>query len=274
MIIELLKRDGTTYEIQANFPSLGMTRGGLEIDLNPIPRTFRDGSVFIGERNAKQNILSFTLELNYDTDIAYRGMLSSLIRELRDTEYIIDDENNVRTKVELKSISETPDASPGTINRASRISIEFIQLCPYWEDETETSIGPNTNSLFTETIDNTGDLPMPVKVTQTIVFNSNQTGQLQIFTNPTAPDPILGCFVSMPVQSADPVSYSLSIDNEIGLAGWCIVGSLVTNINSGIGFGSGFFDLPVGVSDLTVSNTHPDLHSISTVITYRKRYYL
>lgn len=272
MIIELLKRDGTYYEIQANFPSLGMLRPPITVNVQPIARSFRDGSIFVGERNAKGGEITLSIDVQYDTDVSYRGTISALVRHLRETEYIVDTENDVRTRVEFAAFQESPDASPGTINRSSKITITFIQLDPFWEDETVTTIGPVSGLSIAQAVDNTGDLPVPLFFSCACDASPELGVNLDIQTEPLGTEPVLGVFVDLGDNNIASTNFTITVDNDAG-AVYVNEGTpqLITNA---IAFGSGFFDIPVGETTVNVILTGGLVTSMATTITYRKRYSL
>lgn len=257
MHIKLLKTDSTYYDLSANFISVGMSRGDQTRETDTFERSANDGAQKIGETRIASAIIMMSVEVDQPSDTLYRSVVNGLYKELVQTEYLEDTDNDIRTRVELQTFTEEPDNEIGSVMRGGRLNFEFKQLTPYWEDATENSeTGSGTNPVISVT--NNGALPTQPTVELTVsglcenvavYVNSNKEG---IEIN----DLSFG-------SAADLYDYTINC-----FEGTIELGDNNLDRNNRIRTNTGFFTIPIGTQQIDVLT---DV-SITAVIKWRNRY--
>jgi hypothetical protein len=259
MNLRFRTRDNTTFALMDNYNTVGVARGGNELDLDIVEKTFNNGGVLIGERRLSTQELTIIVDLNYSTDTLYRAAYNEISRYSKECEYIEDTDNSLRTKVECNSIAEEIDETTGTILRTGKISITFIQLTPFWEDLTaQTDTNTGTSLIFS--LNNTGYLDCPPTFTITA---SALCESILIYIA----DPVRG----IEIQDLS-FGYDTTLDEYLincG-AGTALLGDDQFNRNDRIRGGSGFFDFPVGSFTLNADFSV----SCQCDISWRRRFFV
>lgn len=259
MNLRLRTRDNLLYNLMENFNSVGIVRGLTTVDLDVIEKTYNHGGVFIGERRIMSQDLTIRIDINEQTDDEYRDNYNNICYYASACEYIECTSNNIRTKVELKSITETPDNPTGSMLRGGIIDLIFRQLTPFWEDLTAQT-DTKTGTSLTFVINNSGFIDCPPVFTIT-------ASALCILIKIYISSPVRGIEIQDVNfgESATLDEYVIDCEN-----GTVVLGDGEYNREDRIRGGSGFFDFPVGTFTLNAEFSV----SCQCDISWRRRYYI
>lgn len=226
-----------------------------EIDLDNIQKSFLAGSVVKGEKRIASNDLILEFDINAKDDDTFRPILNELLFAARNAVFLLDTENDIRTKITLSAIEIPWDA--GSRLRGTSGALTFIQETPYWEDIPQIELNESGSSIST-VIDNTGFLETPAVFT---LVTTVATAGFEIFITETA----AGVEIQDLSFGVDPELLTYILNNETGES---LLGGI--NRNDRIRGGSGFFQFPVGVFTLNIESDQ----SLDVNIKYRRRFWV
>jgi len=248
--------DGLKYDIKTAIgDSAKLLFDGKEIDFEKIDRSFQPGAVIIGDRRQMSGEYSLQFSADEAEDVDMRAKIGNLLYWANRAVYLIDDDNDLRTKIALRSYSIPWEN--GSMLRSSIATLELIQLTPYWEDVDYTEVtGSGTNIV--KSINNLGYLPADPLI---VLTTATTTLGFSIWITENSEgmeigDRSFGTTASLLVYT---------IDCEEG-----VVKLSTVERNDRIRGGTGFFSFPVGITTL---NIVCDV-SLSASIKWRRRYFI
>lgn len=252
ILYTLQLKDGTTYDLDNQTFQILEEESNFEVDL--IERSAGPGSIFPGIKRDKSNELEFSYKIIRDNDIDFRSIENEYRLKFREAEYLINNNVNLRTKIEVKQ--HKLSYLEGTERRYNEGTVTFTQLTPYWEELTETS-DSDSGSDITFTINNNGFLKTEPII---VLTTSSAVSKFYIYIDST----LRGLAVKdLQFGTGSLTTYTIDCDNgTIDLSGY--------NRENLIRLGTGYFSIPIGSSDLKIITSA----SVSATIYYRKRYYL
>lgn len=130
--------------------------------VNSVDRYGKPGSVIVADENYNSREISFDFDISEITDSSYKSLLNEIIGFFATNKapyYLHDTDNNIRTKVNFKSLSENPES--GNIYRVARCKLVLLMNDVFWEDLTSSTVSSETGGLSTGeslTVNNTGNL--------------------------------------------------------------------------------------------------------------------
>lgn len=244
------------YDFDANIGKvIKVSTENREIDIDNIQRSFKPGSIVLGEKRIASNDLVLEFEINQNEDVDFRPLLNNLLYWARKAIYLLDTDNEIRTKITLSAI-EIPWDAGGRL-RGTKGTVTFVQETPYWEDTTELE-ETGSGTTIVKAINNTGYLPTPAVFTLT---TTTTTGGFEIFITENS-------------EGIDIQDLSFGTDTDLLVyivncsTGEALLGGV--NRNDRIRGGSGFFDLPVGTFTLNIESDQ----SLTLSMKYRRRYWI
>ena len=144
MIYSLLLENGDSFELNGDSvtaelkQSLSMSDFALTKESNLIERSYGDGAAKVGSSRLPMNQITLILSLAFLDDADCRLYLNTLFAALKDAEYLVDETNAIRTRIDLSSPSIVWDE--GGYFRSGDATIVLNQVVPYWEATVEQEI--------------------------------------------------------------------------------------------------------------------------------------
>jgi hypothetical protein len=259
MNLKLKTHDGSYFNISETFNDLGFSVGGVDIDLDIIERSFTPGAFAIGERRIKSSMLKLTADIKADSDADFKDSANEVLYYAKNAEYIEDDDNSIRAKIELSNFILTPMDEVGTFYRYEKLEMTFSMLTPYWEKTTlETESFTDSSKVIA--LNNQGYLPTPPEFT---IESSAACDSFSFWITENQQ----GIEINDLSFGTDTTLDTYTVDNFNGVV---TLGDNETNRNDRISNNTGFFEFPVGSSTLNFVASV----SVDVTISYRERYYI
>ena len=204
--------------------------------------SFLPGAIKLGKTRLESSVLSLRLSRAHSASDDFKTAENELMQWLEKTVYLIDLTNDQRIKVDLRNVKI--DYDPGGHKLSSENIIQFNLLSPYWENITQTQVGPNVLIIDINDValDNQGSLNTYPEITLTAAV---AVSQIEMFIDETKHgmkinDSLFGT-----------ATYStMIIDCELGTI---LIGNL--DRSASILSGTGYFYIPIGTSTLKVTPT-------------------
>jgi len=225
-------------------PMKGSTTLGsnnLKFENRIVENSALPGAVQLGKRRveSKEEVLNF--QRASTSESTYKADENELIKFLLDAKYLIDTTNNRRALISV--IDYNADFDKGSYNHSSDNEISFRFLEPFWRNlDSETEEDTLSIDINTIAIVNNGFIKVPPVI---IVTAASAVTQMQIYIDETK----IGIEINDDLFGTTGYE-TLVIDCEQGTIQ---LGNL-DRINSVLD-GTGFFDLPIGASDLIIVPT-------------------
>jgi hypothetical protein len=234
---------------------------GISADI--IPRSFSPGSDFPGIQRDESKSLNFSYDVNSNSDEIFRTTVNTLMKAFRKTRTIKDKTLKIQTEAIMVNHSIKYDS--GSFLRGARLTVEFEQLTPYWEDLTYLSedLATGTDGQASLTINNTGFIETPPLIT---IITSNPCDQIYIEN--------IGNNEGIEIQDEQFGINGLNIyiidnkngESELGPGG----GITPLDRKNKIIDGTGFFNLQPGLNNLLFEMNC----AVTVQIQWKRRYYL
>lgn len=149
IIYSLLLKNGSSFSLNGagvttalkNAVSLGEVSATKESSL--LPRSYGDGSAKVGDSRLTMTTLTLNIAVTFTTDEEGRAFINALYSALNNAEYLVNETNQVRARIDLSSPVLAWDE--GCFLRVGTATIALNQLDPYWE-----SVSPVQESFYVE----------------------------------------------------------------------------------------------------------------------------
>jgi hypothetical protein len=270
IVYKLVLSDATEYALNGatvTYPlsgSLSLGDSGSSFENTIIEKSSGPGSVKLGDARLVAQKLLIKLESAFQSDSTYDAFANGLLTALSKAVYLVDVTNSKRTLVAIEECSESYEK--GCYKRSIDFLISFAQLTPYWEALTDTVVAVTTtpNSPHIASLANPGSIPTQARISLTAAAACAEASFNLVNENRgmTIEDSLFGTTGFL----------SLVLDNELGTLKLGTLTAGVLNADAldrrvSIVDGSGFFDVPVGASLLSILSTV----ALTISITYRRR---
>lgn len=215
---------------------------------NLVPRSYGDGSVKIGTSKISMRQLTIILQFVFDNNDSAREYLNGMFAALRRAEYLVDETNDLRTRIDFADQSIAWD--DGSYLRLGEATITLNQLVPFWEtnEEEELIVSVSAGVPTPAVIDNEGCTETPFVVTVEVEEQETAVSFVEIQNIEKG----RSAFLTVPDFGLEGFLL-LSIDSEEGS---CLLENATaeTEIDAQNTFeaGTGYFNLFQGVNTLEV----------------------
>jgi len=269
IIYSLQLEDGTKFPINGEGATVQLRQSASLGDFahaktsTIIERSYGDGSIKVGESRSGAGALQLSMDLAFTTTGAARTYLNNLLAYARDAAYLVDESSFLRTRVDMSEPSITWDE--GCYMLSGELTINFVQLVPYWEDIAVTTATQETTAIVPVVVplNNEGfsDTPFFVDVEVAAACAYVEVKDVDA-----------GTILRFDSASFGVDGFSvLRIDNERGTA-VLLNDDAVTQLDiiATAADGSGFFNLRRGENNLTLRAEQ----DATFTMTFRKRYFV
>jgi hypothetical protein len=246
--------DGSSFPLNTSAVSASLknstTIGDITISKssNIVSRSYGDGSVKVGTSRIGMKQVLIILQFAFSDDNSAREYLNSLFGALRRAEYLVDETNELRTRIDFADQSIAWD--DGSYLRLGEASINLNQLVPFWEtnEEQELVVSVSAGVPTPAVIDNEGCTETPFVVTVEVEEQATAVSFVEIQNIEKG----RSAFLTVPDFGLEGFLL-LSIDSEEGS---CLLENVTveTEIDAQNTFesGTGYFNLFQGVNTLEV----------------------
>jgi len=242
----LLDIDDNEYElsgagvIEPAKSSITFLKERFSFDSKITENSFLPGAVQLGKTRLKSSILSLQLTRSHSTSAAFETAENELIEWLEKTIYLVDLTNDRRIKVNLKNMDINYDR--GGHKLSSENTIQFNLLSPYWENNTQTQVGPDALIIDINDVNlnNQGSLNVYPEITLTAAV---AVTQIEMYIDETKH----GMRINDALFGTD-IYLTMIIDCEQGTI---LIGEL--DRSASILSGTGYFYIPIGAHVLKVT---------------------
>lgn len=265
----LLLSDGTSYQINSSASTASIRKaivlsgGSTSRKSLIVERTYGDGSIKVGSDRGESARISVSIPFAFADDTTFDAYLNALASALARAEYLVNETASTRTPISFETLSVEFDE--GCYKRSGEATVSLVQLVPYWEDETATTVSESLTSYGTATfsVNNTGVAPALWNLEVTNAEQDHETlFELSIDTGNGATS-----FSGLSMVGASYPTVEVSLDGGTARA---ISSDEETEVDLMplLVSGSGLEAIPVGSQTVTVYMTFTGTVSLS----YRKRY--
>lgn len=257
----LIDKEGNIFELNGSSVSI-IARNSttflseqFQVETKTEENSFLPGKVKIGDNRLLSRTLPYVFQISEISDYNFNTVMNTVLYNLEKAEYLIDNTNNKRIRVNLVDSSISYDV--GSHKRSADVSFSLECLTPYWEDSTEQTITGTTTADTWEEIafNNSGFMELFPIIELEAAASCSYVELVMEYQSVRVEDSLFGT-----------TNYEVMIiDNKEGYVKLGIVDRTVSIVN-----GLGFISVPVG------SNTLELLTELacSYTLRYRRRYYL
>ena len=249
----LIDISNNKYEIDNK--SFKLLTDDFIVEAETIERSYQPGADFPGLQRDASKELSFVHDLNISSENTFREEVNNITRQFRKTLIIRDQIRDIQT--EVLYIGQSIEYDEGGFNKGAKITVNFKQIIPFWEDVDENEVVETGTNIGVITINNSGYIETPPEIT---IEAEEQITKFSVRINETG-DGILIRDLQFGINGLN----TYIIDNKEGISELNQI-----NRNNKIARDTGFFNLKVGINTIIFESNG----SASLTISWKRRYYI